>query len=452
MSRIGQIILLTLLAALGLWIFLTSRIHYPDVIRIGDGSPQGRYAALNKALYPYLAAALKKKFGSRLERVHTQGSLENLRRITDGDLHLAFYQEGVGHADQVRSVINLEYESVYWVVKSNSGIQTLADLQGKRVNLGPKASGTYILSNQILNFYPVTDYTPVYYSFDEAARRMEELDAAFFVAGVQTPVITNLLATGQYQLRPLDFAPAMRLSHSWISPRQIPAQTFQRIPVAIPPTSLQTLGVKSSIIAGQSVPPAIVETVVRTILETPFTLNNNLVLLRNTKRTGFAHTDTQFHLHEGAGSYFFLWEPTIPSDFVESWNGIIGLLVLILSASYTLFAQIRQRREAKRQILEMAKKNALDLYVQQLEKLCMEVKSSLVPEDLWALRRQLSQINLAASADYRDEHFRSSEDFTAFTTQANFMMSLINSRIQETTLAPNNLLDNLQKKDKPADA
>ena len=105
--RMIQISALGGLLGLGIWIFLASRIDYPTVVRFGDGSPQGRYAMLNAALYPRLASALEKKFGSRLEIVHTQGSLENLRKVESGELHLAFCQEGVGHSEKVRSVIGM---------------------------------------------------------------------------------------------------------------------------------------------------------------------------------------------------------------------------------------------------------------------------------------------------------------------------------------------------------
>ena len=70
-------------------------------------------------------AAFEQEFGSRLEIVHTHGSLENLQRVADGELQLAFYQEGVGTADNVRSVINLEYELVFVLVNKKAGIHSL---------------------------------------------------------------------------------------------------------------------------------------------------------------------------------------------------------------------------------------------------------------------------------------------------------------------------------------
>ena len=134
MGLIVKIGVPVVVAIVGISIYLASRVDYPDVVYFGDGSPGGRYAALNKALEPHLSKLLEDKFGSRLERVHTQGSLENLQKVESGELHLAFCQEGVAFSDKVRSVINLEYEYLYVVVKEKSPITQIVDLQGKRPN------------------------------------------------------------------------------------------------------------------------------------------------------------------------------------------------------------------------------------------------------------------------------------------------------------------------------
>ena len=416
---------------LGLWIFYSSRIDYPEVVRIGDGSAGGRYANLNAALYPRLSKALA-DYGSRVEMVRSQGSLENLHKVENGEVHLAFYQEGVGHSDKVRSVINLEYEYVYAVVRRQDQVGALADLKGKRINLGPKDSGMYALSRQVLDYYPLEDFVESNYSLAEAVKVFEdELDGALFVTGAQAPALVEFLQEGHYQLLPLPFARAMSRSHSSIIERTVPAMTFQRVPYPLPAADLPTLAVKSSIIAGAQVAPAIIETVVRTMLETPFAQETNLAQLRDTGQTGFGHTSTQFQLHEGARAYFFPWEPKIPSDFVESWNGIVGFLVLLASGVYTGVTHLRQKKNQERQEREMAKKNALDLYIKATEQVCQQVIEAENAEALDRSRRELNAITLRAAGDYREERFRSSEDFNAFTSMASFVLDQIEAKAED---------------------
>jgi len=422
-----------LVAIIGVAIYLASRVDYPDVIRIGDGSPGGRYASLNKALEPHLNKVLKEKFGSRVERVHTQGSLENLQKVESGELHLAFCQEGVGAAAQVNSVINLENEYLYVVVKDDSPITRVADLQGKQINPGTKGSGTYILSHQIFEYYPLTDFQETNLGFTEVLEQFDagKLDAAFFVSGFKSPALLQMLRTGNFRVLPVPFVPAMWLTHPWINELTLPAMAFKRLPNPIPAEDIPTLGVKSSIIAGKDIPPAIVEAVVAAILETSFVQETELVLLRNNQATGFAYTDTQYQIHEGAQAYYYPWQPTIPSDFVESWNGIIGIIVLVGSGVYTVISYFRQKKDEQLAQLEEGKKNTLDEYVRQIEEVVERVAPADSSEDLAALRAELSAINRQASIDYREERFRSSEDFTAFTVQLSFAMEQIQGRGQE---------------------
>ena len=422
-----------LVAIVGVAIYLASRVDYPDVIRIGDGSSGGRYASLNKALEPHLNKVLKEKFDSRVERVHTQGSLENLQKVESGGLHLAFCQEGVGSATQVNSVINLEYEYLYVVLKEDSPISRVADLRGKRINPGTKGSGTYILSHQIFEYYPLTDFQETNLGFTEVLEQFDagKLDAAFFVSGFKSPALLNMLHTGDYRVLPVPFVPAMWLTHPWINEQTIPAMAFKRLPNPIPAEDIPTLAVKSSIIASKNLPPAIVEAVIAAILETSFVQETELVLLRNNQATGFAYTDTQYQIHEGAQAYYYPWQPTIPSDFVESWNGIIGIIVLVGSGVYTIISYFRQKKDEQLAQAEEGKKNTLDEYIQQIEEVVERVVQAGSSEDLSAHRTELSAINRQASNDYRDEKFRSSEDFTAFTVQLSFAMEQIQGKGQE---------------------
>ena len=233
------------------------------------------------------------------------------------------------------------------------------------------------------------------------------------------------LTTIPYQLVGLDFAPAMAAMHNWVAPRTIPRATFARQPRAEPAQDLPTLAVKSTLVAHRQVPAPLIEAVVEGVLETSYIQETNLGLLRDWRQSGFAHAHAPFPLHPGAQAFYFPWEPKIPSDFVESWNGIIGLMVLLGTGLYTGIAQLRQRGERRRQEEAMAQKNALDEYVRQLENLCAQVVEATDGDRLEGLRRALNLINLQASKDYRDEKFRSSDDFSAFTAQASYVLAQI---------------------------
>ena len=97
--RLWHFALIALVALVGIWIYVSSRVDYPATVRLGAGADGGRYAGLAEALSLRLAPLLHQRFGAALEIVSTQGSLENIRRIDEGSLHLAFYQKGAARSD-----------------------------------------------------------------------------------------------------------------------------------------------------------------------------------------------------------------------------------------------------------------------------------------------------------------------------------------------------------------
>ncbi|NKB67278.1 MAG: TAXI family TRAP transporter solute-binding subunit [Candidatus Latescibacteria bacterium] len=430
-SNLLKGVCLLLAVVLGVGIYQSAQIEYPPSIRIGGGAPGGRYDALNKALQARLDTILQRRFGTSYQLVHTQGSVDNLRRLQKGELDLAFFQEGVGGGRDLRSLVNLEYEYVLLVTRSNETLDDLSDLHQRRINVGPQGSGTLQVVEKILAYYPLSAFQPRHFSVGEVVSSFaSELDGAFFVSGLQAPLLVELLKDPQYQLVGLDFAPAMATRHNWVVPRMVPRATFARQPQAQPPIDLATLAVRSSLVARQQVPAPLVEALVEGGLGAPYIQENNLGQLHDWQQSGFAHARPPFPLHPGAKAVFFPWEPKIPSDFVESWNGIIGLLVLLGSGVYTGISQWRQRGERLRQEQALAQKNALDEYVRQLEELCTQVVGTTDEASLDKLRRNLNLINLQASRDYRDEKFRSSDDFTAFTAQASYVLAQIVAKMK----------------------
>src|SRR5260370_17677254 len=93
----------------------------------------------------------------------TQGSIENLKLLEDGDGELAFSlgdslsAAWKGNAEagfrnplsKLRGVAAIYRNYVQLVVSAASGIKSLADLKGKRVSVGPKQSGTELNARAI---------------------------------------------------------------------------------------------------------------------------------------------------------------------------------------------------------------------------------------------------------------------------------------------------------------
>jgi TRAP transporter TAXI family solute receptor len=93
------------------------------------------------------------------------------------------------------------------VVPANSKIQSLGDLKGKKVAVGPAGGGALTVLNDIFQEYGfrMGDITPSYVAYDEGITMMTDghIDAAVVYAALPTPAVKTL-ATGPHAFRMLE--------------------------------------------------------------------------------------------------------------------------------------------------------------------------------------------------------------------------------------------------------
>jgi len=177
----------------------------------------------------------------------TGASVENIRLLSSGETDLAMAMNGIAQAawkgegdfegnpvDNIAGAGVIYPEIMQVVAPKDAGIETIADLKGKRVSIGPVGSGTASSAVKILEAYgidPEKDIEKFQDTFADAARKIKDgqLDAAFAVLAVPaanivdittaTPVnIVDIEGEGLQKL--LEAAPAF-------SPYEIPAGTYK---------------------------------------------------------------------------------------------------------------------------------------------------------------------------------------------------------------------------------
>ena len=99
--------------------------------------------------------AILARNGIRLEILPSDGSLDNLRRLTDANVpvDVGFVQGGVATGSDISNVVSLGslfYEPLVIVYRNKRPIQRLSDLRGKRIAIGPEGSGTRFLALALL--------------------------------------------------------------------------------------------------------------------------------------------------------------------------------------------------------------------------------------------------------------------------------------------------------------
>ncbi|TGO02956.1 hypothetical protein PN36_15255 [Candidatus Thiomargarita nelsonii] len=215
--------------------FITKRLSLIPILTtaIFLGIPAGSTASTLKAgkictgpttgtYYQYAGGiidAAKETLGLDLENVSTAGSLENAKGILSGRCDMAIVQSDIyiqsGGGFQTTpesklfsatngSVAALYPETVHILVNRDSGIANIADLAGKKVNMGEKDSGTYLTAHKLLNAYHQLASAPeyVYQSPAEAVAKVVDgsLDATFYVGGAPISILANLPADANVTL------------------------------------------------------------------------------------------------------------------------------------------------------------------------------------------------------------------------------------------------------------
>ena len=135
----------------------------------------------------------------------------------------------------LRAVAALYPEHIHLVARADAGIETVADLRGKRVSLDEPGSGTYVDALIILTAYGLTtddvevDYLKPGPASD--AIRNGQLDAFFIVAGYPTGAVVELASAADITLVPVagDEAASAIEDYGFFSVDAIPAGTYEDI-------------------------------------------------------------------------------------------------------------------------------------------------------------------------------------------------------------------------------
>lgn len=212
-------------------------------ISIGTAPPGGVFYTIGGAI----SDVLNDNAGASNWRVtaeSTGGSMENIRRLDSGDIQFAVSnssityfavrgEEGWEKAYPARAVMTLFPNIAMFITKADSGIESLADLKGKRVAVGPEGAGFEYFVRPLLNAHGVTfdDFEDVYAGQQQCVDLLGDgsIDAAFLGGGVPTASITSAAASMDILLIPFGEAEKQQLARDFpfFEFATIPAETYR---------------------------------------------------------------------------------------------------------------------------------------------------------------------------------------------------------------------------------
>jgi hypothetical protein len=236
------------------------------VVRVLTASPDGNYFKIANQLAQAMAGSEHK-----LDVRTSPGSFHNVSELGKGKTDLAIAQfdtimvyiglgeEGKKAVDSTMAVAPLGEEFIHILVRKESGIKTIADLEGKRIAVGPHHSGSWVSAWNVMYYLNGKDIekggvkvTKENYQSSIDKLVSGELDALFITTSPGMPLLKSLpdekanaismLALGE------DFELSEKLSLAY-SIREIPAGTYPFDSGAV-----RTLATRSYLLAGKSFP------------------------------------------------------------------------------------------------------------------------------------------------------------------------------------------------------
>lgn len=238
--KVGVIVLGVLVMALAL---IGPAFAKEQFFAIATGGTGGTYYPLGGVL----AQALSNKVANIIVTAQSgNASVANCNLLRGHEIESAFVQNNVAFAaysgtaqfkdkpvKNIRGIASLYPETVQIVVRTDSGVTSVADMKTKRLVPGDMGSGTEVDCQNVLKGYGLTykDFSNVdWLSFAGAAQRLKDkqADVAFITAGWPTSSITELAT--QSGVRLVSIKPEMikKLTsiYPFYSPVTIPAGTY----------------------------------------------------------------------------------------------------------------------------------------------------------------------------------------------------------------------------------
>ena len=354
--------LIGLLVCFPLYQLIISLVGMNRTIIIAGGPDGG--------LYHPIALSLKSaldRSGRKVEVIATDGTIENLKLIAKGEVDFAFVQPGayqgliryepsllkesskkidVKLLDRVSFVVNLYSQPLHIAVREGSGIQSLKDLEGKRINLGVKLSGDYSMSRLLLESLEIEkSKLHTHFSYPKMTRAFkdDQLDAAFITVGMHASVFQNLAKSGKIYFLSIPNNEALAAMQLQLTPFQVPRGIYQFEGNPVPSSDISTVATGAHLIARKDMNSGIVERVAKELLNTAFLKENKLQELFN-KGKEFAKSKPFFPIHEGAR---MVYEPETRSffrpDIVEMWENLRSFIVSVCVALFFGYKWFRKR-------------------------------------------------------------------------------------------------------------
>jgi TRAP transporter TAXI family solute receptor len=379
---------------------------------VATGAESGIYHLVGEALARGL---VEHGIVDRIEVRTTQGSVENMDLLENGEVDLALAQSDTPVGDEARLVATLFDEVLHILVARDleNEIRNAVDLEGRTVSLGSEESGTRQLATRVLRHLDITVGEDLVLPQNEAIAALEQgrLEAMFLLTAVPSPVVDELadrdlirfasFGDPQQVGNPAD---ALALVFPRVHSTIIPQSTYGTLPNG--PT--QTVAVTAELMCSRSIDPRIVEEITWAIFNARSDqrmMSDSSAAIVGRVRERYVAGGRSAPYHPGAITYYERFNPPFVVEYAEALS--FGLTLLVGVWSCTI---------AVRQWMKRRMKNRIDAYYIEVLENPLNVTTA-TDSELHERRDQLIKVRERAFADLVAERLEADESFSIFQNQ-----------------------------------
>lgn len=226
-----------------------------EFINVLTGGTSGVYYPLGVALTQLYNKALP---DAKTAVQATKASAENLNLLQAGRGEVAFSlgdtfneawkgNEEAGFKaplNKLRTLAAIYPNYIHFIAVADSGINSLADLKGKRVSVGAPKSGTELNSRDILKAVGMSykDFAKVeYLGYSESVELLKnrQLDATLLSSGLGVAAVRDLATAVKIKLIPIPAEVVAKIGENAYTTGTIPANTYNGQTTDVPAITVQ---------------------------------------------------------------------------------------------------------------------------------------------------------------------------------------------------------------------
>jgi len=296
----------------------------PDNVTIGAASVGGTYYVWATGLSSVLSSGMD--VNSNVEV--TGGPLHNIQLVNSGDMTLGLstgapaYEgfQGIEWANgqtynNIRAILPMYPSYFHWWGPTSAGVQSLEDMNGKIVALGPKGGTPDTYGRRVLDFMNVEPQRIVNVGFSDVVGQLRDglVDSALNTAGLPHPSVLESESTGDIDIVgvPSDQAADFIEQYPYFSTATIPAETYESLD-----EDLETVTLWNFVIGNKDLSEEFVYNVVKTVFENRQAMIETHRSSENIKLENL--NNITIPLHPGALRYYREQGVEVPAQLIPA--------------------------------------------------------------------------------------------------------------------------------------